>query len=291
MRYALYTGCVAKGACRELLKSTYALANALGIVLVELKNVSCCGAGVITEENHELADTLNARTFAVAEEMGLDILNICGTCQGVMSKTKANIDSDESLKKQINKTLKETGHQYKGTVKIKHLLSILIEDYGLDKLKQKVTTPLKELKVAPFYGCYLLRPFELSDFEDPDNPTAIEDVVEAIGATPVDYSGKLKCCGFPYLMMKKDQSLTMAGRNISSAKKEGANCMVTPCPLCHLNMDPYQPDSAKLLKEKLDLPVLHLPQLVGLAVGLSPKELGLQKHVVSTSKITSLVGA
>lgn len=291
MRYALYTGCVAKGACRELLQSTYALANALGIVLVELKNVSCCGAGVITEDNPELADTLNARTFAVAEEMGLDILNICGTCQGVMSKTKANIDNDESFKKQINETLKETGHQYKGTVKIKHLLSILIEDYGLDKLRQKVTTPLKELKVAPFYGCYLLRPFELSDFEDPDNPTAIEDVIEAIGATPVDYSGKLKCCGFPYLMMKKDQSLTMAGRHISSAKKEGANCMVTPCPLCHLNMDPYQPDSAKLVKEKLDLPVLHLPQLVGLAVGLSPRELGLQKHVVSTRKITTLVGA
>ncbi len=104
MKYALYTGCVAKGACRELLTSTYALADKLGITLVELKNASCCGAGVISEDNHELADTLNARTFAIAEEMGLDILNICGTCQGVMVKAKANIDNNESLKKQINET-------------------------------------------------------------------------------------------------------------------------------------------------------------------------------------------
>jgi len=289
MKYALYTGCVAKGACRELLTATYALAEKLGIELVELKTVSCCGAGVISEDNPDLADTLNARTFAIAEEMGLGIMNICGTCQGVMTKAKANIDNNEGLKKQVNETLKDGGHQYKGSVKIKHLLSILIEDYGLDKIKEKVTTPLNGLKVAPFYGCYLLRPFELSPFQDPDNPTDIEELTEAIGATPIDYHGKLKCCGFPYLMMKKEQSLTMSGRHISSAKKEGADCMVTPCPLCHLNLDPYQPESAKLVKEKLEIPILHLPQLVGLAVGLKPKQLGLQKHVVTPQKITAKI--
>lgn len=290
MKYALYTGCVAKGAGRELLTSTYALANKLGIILVELKNVSCCGAGVITEDNPELADTLNARTFAIAEEMGLDILNICGTCQGVMKKAQAHLDSDENYKNKINKTLKEGGHEYKGTLKIKHLLSVLSEDYGLSNLKDKVTTPLNGLKVAPFYGCYILRPFELSDFDDPDNPTAIEVLTETIGGTAIDYEGKLKCCGFPFLMMKKKQSITMSGNHVASAKKEGADCMVTPCPLCHLSLDPYQPESAKAIKEKLDIPILHLPQLVGLAVGLNPKELGMHKHVVSTKKITAKIG-
>lgn len=285
MKYALYTGCVAKGACRELLTATYALAKKLKITLVELKNVSCCGAGVITEDNPELADTLNARTFAIAEEMGLDILNICGTCQGVMKKAKAHLDNDEDLKNRVNKTLRESGHEYKGTVKIKHLLTVLTEDYGLSSLKNKVTSPLNGLKVAPFYGCYLLRPSEYSDFDDPDNPITMEVLMETIGGVSVDYEGKMKCCGFPYLMMKKDQALTMSGNHIASAKKEGADCMVTPCPLCHLNLDPYQPDSAKLVKKELNIPVFHLPQLVGLAVGLKPKELGLKKHIISTRKI------
>lgn len=285
MKYALYTGCVAKGACRELLTATYALADKLKITLVELKNVSCCGAGVITEENPELSDTLNARTFAIAEEKGLDILNICGTCQGVMKKAQASLDSNEAYKNRVNETLREGGHEYKGTVKIKHLLTVLTEDYGLGLLKNKVTDPLNGLKVAPFYGCYILRPSELSDFDDPDNPTTIEVLTETIGGKAVDYEGKLKCCGFPYLMMKKEQSVTMSGKHIASAKNKGADCMVTPCPLCHLNLDPYQPESAKIINEKLDIPILHLPQLVGLAVGCKPKELGLQKHVISTKKI------
>ena len=290
MKYALYTGCVAKGAGRELLTSTYALAGKLGIELVELKNVSCCGAGVITEDNPELADTLNARTFAIAEEMGLEILNICGTCQGVMKKAQAHLDKDEKYKNKINETLKEGGHEYKGTVQIKHLLTVLSEDFGLSSLRSKVTVALDGLKVAPFYGCYLLRPFELSDFDDPDNPTEMEVLIETLGGTSIDYEGKLKCCGFPYLMMKKKESITMAGNHIASAKKEGADCMVTPCPLCHLSLDPYQPESAKEIGQELDIPVLHLPQLVGLAMGLKPKELGMQKHIVSTKKLTDKIG-
>ncbi len=290
MKYALYTGCVAKGAGKELLTATYALAKKLGIELVELKNVSCCGAGVITEENPELSDTLNARTFAIAEKMGLDILNICGTCQGVMKKAKAHLDSNESLRNRVNETLKEGGHEYKGTVKIKHLLTVLTEDYDLGNLRNKVTTPLRGIKVAPFYGCYALRPFELSDLDDPDNPVALEVLTETIGGTAVDYEGKLKCCGFPYLMMKKKESLTMAGTHVLSAKNAGADCMVTPCPLCHLSLDPYQPESAKLVKEKLNIPILHLPQLVGLSVGLTPKELGMQKHIVSTKKLAEKIG-
>jgi succinate dehydrogenase / fumarate reductase cytochrome b subunit len=157
-------------------------------------------------------------------------------------------------------------------------------------LRNKVVTALNGLKVAPFYGCYLLRPFETSDLDDPDNPTAIEVLTEALGGTSIDYEGKLKCCGFPYLMMKKKESITMAGNHVASAKKEGADCLVTPCPLCHLSLDPYQPESAKEIGQELDIPILHLPQLVGLAMGLKPKELGMQKHVVSTNKITAKIG-
>jgi len=290
MKYALFTGCVAKGAARELLTSTHAVAKKLGITLVELKNVSCCGAGVITEDNPELAETLIARTFAIAEEMGLDIINICGTCQGVMKKTQYALTNDENLRKKVNEHLKDGGHEYKGKVKIKHLMSVLAEDFGLDRLKANVVTPLNGLKVAPFYGCYVLRPSEYSDFSDSDNPDTIENLTTALGGSPVDYHGKLKCCGFPYIMMKKKEALAMAGKHALSAKKEGAECLVTPCPLCHLNFDPYQPESEKVTGKSIRLPVLHLPQLVGLAIGLKPRELGMSKHVVSPAHLISRLG-
>ncbi len=285
MKYAFYTGCVAKGAGRELYSSSVAVAKRLGIELHELTNASCCGAGVISEEDPMLSDTLNARTFAIAEELNLDILNICGTCQGVMTKAQRNIDVDAKKKDKINETLKEGGHQYKGKVKIKHLLNIIIEDYGLEKLKKLVSKPLKGLKVAPFYGCYMLRPSIYSNFSSPDRTTFLEDLITALGGEPVDYEGRLKCCGFPIIMMNKKNSLTLSGISLKEAKEKGADCVVTPCPLCHLNFDPYQPDIDKIMQTNLNLPILHLPQLIGIAIGIDSKELGLKKHIVSTEKI------
>ncbi len=285
MKYAFYTGCVAKGAGRELYSSSVAVAKRLGIELHELTNVSCCGAGVISEKDPLLSDTLNARTFAIAEELNLDIMNICGTCQGVMMKAQKNIDNDAKRKEKINEALKDGGHQYKGKVKIKHLLHILIEDFGLDKLKRLVKKPLKGLKVAPFYGCYLLRPSVYSNFSSPDRTTALEDLITALGGEPVDYEGRSKCCGFPIVMMNKESSLTMSGISLKEAKDKGADCLVTPCPLCHLNLDSYQPEIDKIVQTKLNLPILHLPQLIGIALGIESKELGLNKHIVSTEGI------
>ncbi|MBI5183999.1 MAG: CoB--CoM heterodisulfide reductase iron-sulfur subunit B family protein, partial [Nitrospinae bacterium] len=242
MRYALFTGCVAKGAARELYSSTIKMAELLDIRLDEMTSAACCGAGVISDENEILSDTINARTFAIAEDKGLNIMNICGTCQGVMKKAEYTLKKNNHLMDEVNKVLKSRGYRYRGRVKIRHLLNILIEDYGLDKIKEKVTRPLNGLKIAPFYGCYIIRPSDLSDLNDPDDPTAIEDVITTLGGEPIDYEGRLKCCGFPYLMMNKQGSLTMAGKHLASAKEKGADCVVTPCPLCHLNMDPYQPD-------------------------------------------------
>ncbi|MEK6545098.1 MAG: CoB--CoM heterodisulfide reductase iron-sulfur subunit B family protein, partial [Nitrospinota bacterium] len=211
MKFAFYTGCVAKGAGRELYSSSVAVAKRLGIELHELTNVSCCGAGVISEKDPLLSDTLNARTFAIAEELNLGIMNICGTCQGVMVKAQKGIDGDTKRKDNINEILKNGGHQYKGKVKIKHLLHILIEDFGLDKLKTFVKKPLRGLKAAPFYGCYLLRPSVYSNFSSPDRTTALEDIITALGGEPVNYEGRSKCCGFPIVMMNKESSLAMSG--------------------------------------------------------------------------------
>jgi len=280
MKFAFYPGCVAQGAARELYASTLALAEKLDIELVPMPNVTCCGAGVISEENPDLSATLNARTFAVAEKMGLDILNICGTCQGVMKKAQHELGENPEKLKEANKVLAESGLEYRGKVRVRHLLNVLLEDIGLDKLKSLVTRPLKDLRVGAFYGCYALRPSGLSDLKDPDDPDEIEELVKTLGGVPVDYPGRLKCCGFPFVMMRKHNSLTMAGTHINAAKDNGAQCMVTPCPLCHLNLDPYQPESSKIIGRKLDMPILHLPQLVGLALGIEPKALQLSKHIV-----------
>ncbi len=281
MKYALYTGCVAKGAGRELLAATYKACEKLEIELDEMTDAACCGAGVIGEDNPMVADLLNARTYSLAEERGLDIMNICTTCQGVHVKTRRKIDADEKYKARLNTELeKETGREYAGTVKIKHFYEILLHDYGLDRLKEKVVKPLTGLKVASFYGCYATRPPEVNELKNPDDPDELESIVTALGATPVKYDERLKCCGFPILMMNKRNSMQLSGNALSGAKKAGADIMVTPCPLCHLNLDAYQPEIESQIDQKLALPILHIPQLVALALGVSEKELRIQTHIV-----------
>ncbi|VAX14784.1 Heterodisulfide reductase subunit B-like protein @ Putative succinate dehydrogenase subunit [hydrothermal vent metagenome] len=289
MKYALFTGCVAKGAGRELMTATTLVCKKLGIELVEMVDAACCGAGVISEDNPMIADIVNARTFALAEEQGLNIMNICGTCQGVHRKLQVKLAKDPAYKARVNKALiAETGHEYKGRVEIKHFYEVMLEDFGLDKLKAAVTKPLSELKVAPFYGCYALRPHEYSDLENPDNPNELEKLFETLGCKVVEYSERLKCCGFPILMMNKTNSLQLSGNAILSAKNAGADCLVTPCPLCHLNMDAYQPEIESCTGESLNMPILHVPQLVAMALGFSTNDLKMRTHIVRpTEAVTS----
>ncbi len=289
MKYALFTGCVAKGAGRELMTATTLVCKKLGIELVEMVDAACCGAGVISEDNPMIADIVNARTFALAEEQGLNIMNICGTCQGVHRKLQVKLAKDPAYKARVNEALiAETGHEYKGHVEIKHFYEVMLEDFGLDKLKAAVTKPLSELKVAPFYGCYALRPHEYSDLENPDNPNELEKLFETLGCKVVEYSERLKCCGFPILMMNKTNSLQLSGNAILSAKNAGADCLVTPCPLCHLNMDAYQPEIESCTGESLNMPILHVPQLVAMALGFSTDDLKMKTHIVRpTEAVTS----
>ena len=291
MKFALFTGCVSKGATRELMLSTTKAAEGLGIDFVEMKSAACCGAGVLSEKSPALADALNARSIAIAEEQNLDLITICSTCQGVLKKSECKIDSDPEYKEKINYILKEGGHQYSGgKSRVKHFSNILASKEGLALLKEKVKRPLKGLKTAAFYGCYVLRPSELSEYEDPDNPTGMEDIFEALGATPVYYPSRIKCCGFPIVMMNKQASLDMSGNALVDAIESGADCVVTGCPLCHLSLDSYQPEIDKLSAKGYDIPILHLPQLVALALGYSPQELGMNQHIVSTGKIDKILG-
>ncbi|MEM8604707.1 MAG: CoB--CoM heterodisulfide reductase iron-sulfur subunit B family protein [Cyanobacteria bacterium P01_H01_bin.121] len=290
LRYAYYPGCVAQGACRELYDSTTQLAEALQIELLELKQAACCGSGTFKEDSQRLEDAVNARNIALAEALNLPLLTHCSTCQGVIGRVNERLQAvqqdDPAYLDNINQTL--TQHAcapYSGTTEVKHLLWALIGDYGLAQLQQRVTRPLKGLRCAAFYGCYLLRAQQHLPYDDPFQPQSLEKVFETVGATPVLYPGRTQCCGWPISSYAPEQSFQMAGTHIAAAIAAGADCIVTPCPLCHLNLDSRQPEVAQTTGKTLGLPILHLSQLVALAVGVPAKKLGLDRHVVSTQSV------
>jgi succinate dehydrogenase / fumarate reductase cytochrome b subunit len=295
LKYAYFPGCVAQGACRELYQSTQALTQALGIELVELKKAACCGSGTFKEDSQLLEDTVNARNIALAEELNLPLLTHCSTCQGVIGHVDERLKEcqkkDPTYIEQVNGLLQKEGClPYRGSTEVKHLLYALVADYGLEEIQHRVTRALKGLKCAAFYGCYLLRAQKSMPYDDPYNPEAMENVFRAVGATPIYYRGRTQCCGWPLASYATTQSFKMAGMHIQEAIASGADCMVTPCPLCHLNLDSRQPEVEKVIGHKLGLPVLHLPQLIALALGIKPKQLGLERHIVSTLPVLQKLG-
>ncbi len=289
LRFALYTGCAAKGATPELYQSTMAIIGRLGIEVVELGAASCCGAGVVAEADPDVALALNARTFAQAERLGLDIMTICGTCQGVMSAANRRFKQEPDTLERINNLLVRDGMTYRGRVQVKHLLWIAVRDIGLTRLSDSVRNPLTNLRIAPFYGCYMLRPSWDLGFDDPENPSSLERVIRAVGGEPVAYAGRTKCCGFPIILEKEAIAVAMAGTNMKEARDHGAEVMVTPCPLCHMSLDIYQERAGRAVGSTLDLPILHLPQLLGLAMGIPAKDLGVSRHLISLDSIVKRV--
>jgi len=290
MRVAYFPGCVAKGNCPELNQATKKIAPMLGIELVELTGAPCTGAGVLESQNPVLADTYNAKTLALAEELDLPLMTICSTCIGCLRKSNKKLSDNEGYRADVNAVLESGGHTYHGGVDVTHILYVIIKEVGIDNLRDMVRKPLTDLRIAPFYGCYILRPADIMGIDDPDNPTSMEKVIEALGAIPVDYNGKTRCCGFPIGLENEEASFKMAGKHIGEAKDKSADCMVTPCPLCHMNLDLQQPGVSRVINRQLDMPILHLPQMVGLALGISPKELGFNKHMIPTQNVLTKLG-
>jgi succinate dehydrogenase / fumarate reductase cytochrome b subunit len=302
VKVAYWPGCVSRGFTPELHGSMAKVAPLLDIELVELERANCTGCGVIAEHNQELADTLNARTFALAQQVqGAELMmNICSTCQGAQGECQERLDANAEYRAHVNSTLADEGLSYEKDptrpFTNKNFLWLLVEEIGLEKLKSMIKRPLTNLKVGPFYGCYIVRPRNRLgiDSERPRDQY-LEQLIDALGGTVIEYAGMRKCCGFPIITMNKEASLKQAGRHLGDAVDADADCLVTPCPLCHLNLDMQQPLAEKVVGRELQMPVLHLPQLVGLALGLEPKELGLSRHVVRPTSVidwsTSVVGA
>ena len=284
LKYALFTGCTAKQSTPEQMMSTMAVADKLGIELVELTEASCCGASHLQDYDDFLSLVLNARNISYAEKHGLTMVTICNTCQLNTAMTKHRLDNNADLKARVNEKLAEVGLEYKGTSQITHFLYAIIDDFGLDKIKEMVVTPLSQFNIAPFYGCHNIRPSELQNethkkAESAYRPTSLDDLIIACGGETVDYDQKNKCCGFHVELQAPHTSAVLAGTAMAGAMDGNADWMVTPCPLCHLKLDTQTNHLSEAIGREVSLPVLHMQQMLGLALGCSSEQLGLKHHV------------
>lgn len=290
LKYALFTGCTAKESTPEQMMSTLAVANKLGIELVELTEASCCGASHLQDYDDFLSLVLNARNIAYAEKHGLTMVTICNTCQLNTAMTKHRLDHNAELKTKVNEKLAEVGLEYKGTSQITHFLYAIIDDFGLDKIKEMVVKPLSQFNIAPFYGCHNIRPSELQNetHKNPENPympTSLDDLIIACGGINVNYEEKNKCCGFHAELQAPRTAAVLTGNAVAGAMDANADWMVTPCPLCHLKLDTQTHHASVAIGREVSLPVLHMQQMVGLALGCTPDELGLKHHVTKVNFI------
>lgn len=291
-QFAYYPGCVAEFSSKELNDTTKALAPLLDIELVPMPAATCCGAGDIAEAKPNLYLTLNVRILSEAEEMGHDVLTICNVCTLNLRRANKMVKENPRLLEQVNGELVKAGSRpYSGGVDVTHLLWYISTEEGLAQLEKQGPRGLNGLRVAPYYGCQLLRPSSVMGFEDPDRPQSMERLIRALGGEVADYEAKTKCCGFPIILAREQVALKESHVALSQARDAGADCMVTPCPLCHLAMDAYQRKAELLNDTEYNMPVLHLPQLLGLALGMGQDVLQFKRHMVSLDRVLETVGA
>jgi succinate dehydrogenase cytochrome b subunit len=286
-KVAYYKGCLASLSAKELDSSTQALAPKVGLELVELQSVTCCGAGDIQEAEPDYYLHLNARILAYAAATGADtLLTVCNVCTLNLRQANWQLIGDAELRARVNENLVSVGvPAYESDVDVRHLLWELSEGDGYARLQGAAHKGLKGLKIAPFYGCQILRPSRVLGFEDPDRPASLERIIEACGGEALDYPAKLKCCGFPIIQAREDTALGELVQPLEQAVERGADAMVTPCPLCHLSLDAWQSKLKATTGRDFKLPILHLSQLIGVAAGLTDSELKFKRHVVSVKPV------
>ena len=279
--FAFFPGCVLTQAAIEAKMSIEAIAPILGITLKEIKGWSCCGASQAQDVDPVATLVANARNIALAEQMKLPMLTTCSTCLLMLRRAKAQLDHGQ--KEKINTFLAKGNMTYEGSSEVTSLLWLLAQN--AEELKSKVKNPLSKLKVAVFYGCHTLRPEHDLGFESSVNPTSFETVVRALGAEVVPFTKRLDCCGFHAVYPAEKSVMKMTSGIVNSAAESKADCVVTPCPLCQMQLDIYQDDAQDTTKSKARVPVIHLSQLVGLALGIEAKKLGLDYNVIDASKL------
>ena len=291
-KVAYYPGCEARTVNRAADQATRKVCERLGIELVDLENAGCCGSMEMRINDPDVGQALSGRVLALAEATGAyKLFTICNTCAFNLVDAASKYNNSEEERSTLNGVLGEYGRSYKGTVDVITLPWLLIRLVGYVAVREAVQRVLTDLKIAPFYGCHMIRPGSHYGFENPMKPTSIDILVgEFLDGGTVDYPAKALCCGFHTLLTEEKVSYLSIGHVLGNAVEQGADCVVTPCTQCATALDVYQGDAVKEVQGNFEIPILHLSQLVGLAIGIPREELGLGKHIVSPMKLLDKKG-
>lgn len=281
--YSYFPGCSLEKMALSYHQSTMETTRELGVALEELEDWNCCGATTYFHVDELLAYSLVARNLAMAEKAGHDLVAPCSACYKNAYFTNAYLNEDPDLADHINYALEADNLKYSGNIKVKHLMEIFVDDKGLEEVKSKVTHPLNGLRVAPYYGCQIVRPKKNGG--DIENPQFFEQLMTATGATPVDFTYKVRCCGGSLIITSREAALTLVRELLQSAQDSEAEVIATACPLCQTNLEVYQTQVNQEFGTDFSIPVMYFTQLLGLSMGLPPKKLGIGTEFVSTKKI------
>jgi heterodisulfide reductase subunit B len=282
-KFAYYPGCSLESLSLSYHQSALESTSALDVELQELEDWNCCGATAYFHADELLAHTLVARNLAIAEKDGLDFVAPCSACYKNAYFTNQQLHEEPDLADHINFALEEDNLHLDGTIDVKHLMEVFIDDIGLEELQSKAIHPLAGLRVAPYYGCQLVRPRK--DGENVENPQFFEDLLTAIGAEPVDYVTKMRCCGGSLIMTNREAALDMVFQLLSDATKRETDVIATICPLCNVNLEAYQRQVNQEYNTELKIPVMYFTQLIGIALGIDPEKLGIGKELISSAEL------
>jgi heterodisulfide reductase subunit B len=283
MRYSLYPGCSLKGTGRAYEESVLTVFKALGVELQELKDWNCCGATAYMSVDENKAFALAVRNLALAEQEGESALvTPSSACYLSLNKAHRHMEEDSEIRAQSDSSLKAAGLSYRGTVKVRHPLDVLVNDVGLETITKKVKVPLHNLRVAPYYGCQIVRPF--AEFDSQYNPVTMDQLLEAIGAEVVRYPLKTRCCSGSQTGSLPDVGLRLVYILLREACRRDAEVLVTVCPLCQFNLEGYQDEIGRKYEDS-SIPVLYFTQALGLAMGLPAKQLGLKRNLVPVDQV------
>jgi len=284
--YLIFRGCLIPYRISSYEISAKKVLDKLGVELVEMPEFNCCGFP-LDPINHDTMLTLAARNLCLAEQQELNIMTLCNGCFGTLNHVNKELKEDKELKGKVNEYLKEIGMEFNGTTKVKHLIHVLTEDIGFDRIKEAIQKPLNPLQVAQHTGCHVVRPAKYSGADDPEHPMVLRNLIEVTGAECLNYIDEMECCGAPIIGVKPEIPLQLAGEKLRHVRDVGAQALVTVCPFCHMMYDLNQQRIERTLNEKFSIPVLHYPQLLGLAMGFSPEELAFKQLRVNASKIVT----
>ena len=282
--YTYFPGCsCSHGGAKAYGWSAQAVSKVLDTELIEIDDWNCCGSTPYSSVDELASFCLSARNLALAEKRGLDLVTPCSSCYVMLNRTNSYLKEYPQVKAKVDEALAAADLEYHGTVRVRHLLDVFVNDIGYDAIRSKVKRNLGGLKIAPYYGCQVVRP--KFGFDHPENPQSLDKLIACLGGEPASFPLKSRCCGGALIISEEALALDLIKKLLDCALSNGAECLVTVCPLCQTNLDAYQSRINKKFKGNFNLPILFFTQLMGVAFGLSSEDLGLKTCIVPAEKV------